>query len=151
MVTATRKLVFDGPIALDPQSDKRVGVLLNRYRDRFGLSQGPVPIDGSVWLGLTHNNRLALAVNVRMVTPGLLEVMNMCPVNSRYGILAVYQGLKMLRSMVDNNTEIKGIICHVLAANTEFIRALSRAFDKPKLEPIKHSSLYALVFVYGAV
>jgi hypothetical protein len=149
--TRTKPVEFDGPVILDTVNDARTEILLNRYRERFGLNRGPVPVDGSIWLGLFYNKRLAIAVNVRMISPYLLEVMNVCPVKGRFGVLATYAALKMLRAMVDNPTEVKGLICHVLAANTEFINALAKVFEKEKLAPIRHSSLYALVFVYGVV
>ena len=151
MVTATKKRPeFSFLEQLDPIADARVDVLLNRYRQKWNLNTGPAIQDGSLWFGLNIANKLAIAVNVRQLNPQVLEVMNLCPVKGRNGVLAVYEALNRIKSLVDDGI-YTGVICHTFYKNKPFIRALARVFKQSyntaELEPVP----YALVYTYGVV
>lgn len=147
---SSAKYNFSPLVELDTVKDARVEILLNRYREKFGLNKGPVPQDGSIWLGINVDGKLAIAVNVRLLNPQLLEVLNLCPVRGRKGVLAVYEALKRIKALIDNGI-YAGVICHTLYANRPFIRALARSFDQDWAPAKFYPEPYALVYRYGEV
>ena len=140
---------FEGPYSL-PYTDPRIELLLNRYRVKYGLQPTRVPKDGSKWLALTYRSKVAAIANINMLTPGLMVILNVCAVNSRYGILGVYEILRDLRQRVDDG-ELTGIIGNVLYRNVPFQRALAKAFGDVYKPSEYNPEPYALVYKYGVV